>query len=95
MTYETGFPAFAIFNSYSSTIDGKYYTDQEVYKFSFGLISTGEQIHSIDAIPCKEAIDKYVDDESVKAGILNNFGSSIEYFLCPDTESYQIYLSTW
>lgn len=44
------------------------------------------------AIPCDEAISKYVGDSELTADLIRaNFGEDIEKYVCPDTPSFSVY----
>ena len=45
----------------------------------------------LDAIPCNEAIEKYVEDPVTAELIKGSFNSSIGDFVCPDASFFVVY----
>lgn len=66
-----GFPSFAIFTptsgSYSepSKLEGSY-NNEEIFTFKFVLTTEGPVTQDIEAIPCEEAVNLYVEDAFVQ-----------------------------
>ena len=74
------------------------YNDETLFEFSFverftreGNTSYGTiQNNTINALACKDVIEKYVTNEYAKEQILNEFSTNSN-FLCPDTPSIVLY----
>ena len=50
---------------------------------------------TVDAIPCKSALHKYISDETHKQEILDLYGKNIGRFVCPDIPSFEIWDKTF
>ena len=75
--------------------------DSELFEFSFYIekhqITEDGEITNytvVDALDCKEVVEKYVTNEYAKQQILNEFENNSQ-FLCPDLPSFQLYMQTW
>ncbi len=49
----------------------------------------------IDAIPCTEAIEKYIDSEEIRHEIKKAYHNPIDNFVCPDLGSIDLYTENW
>ena len=58
----------------------------------FSISKSGEDDKEVAAIPCDEAISKYVGDSDARADLIRaNFGDDIEKFVCLDAPSFNVY----
>ena len=102
MLYETGFPAVSIYNPTEgnfqnpTTLDGTY-NNETIFNYTFVVQSgVGDNNTShVEAIPCGQAIDLYINDEYIRELTKDNFGGQLEYYLCPNTSSYSLFDPNW
>lgn len=77
------------------------FNDATMFDFSFQEVipdltaPEGFITKTIDALPCKDVVPKYVTNEITAKAILLEFGELTEEFLCPDTPSYTLYIEQW
>ena len=98
LTYEHGFPSFSVYTVLEENWDGKRgdikssYNDKGMFDIFFKVKKpeTNEEVQ-LDAIPCNEAVEKYVEDPVTAEMIRGSFNSSIEYFVCPDAAVFLVY----
>ncbi len=97
-----GFPSFAIFTledgefSKPSKLSGVY-NSKTYFDYGFRLSNedNSDSRTAIEAIPCKDAIPKYVTGEVEQTLILDNYGPSIDNFICPDFDSVELNQQSW
>ena len=98
--YSEGFPSFSIYAPTSgdwtdpSNLQGVY-NDKDYFDFYF-VGAEGES--QIDAIPCIDALNKYISDVDTVQDISLSYGSEqdgINFFVCPDKEDYPLYQQNW
>ena len=97
--YDQGFPSFAIYTASEDSLEDIFtgdYNNSTIWEFGFKISPThSEDTVDVDAIPCYDAINKYITDKGTRHIVLENFGSSVHNYVCPDLASYDLYKSQW
>ena len=99
--YEVGgFPSFSVFTPVSGSyyepdsLQGSY-NNATIFHYSFQIQKTGNIMQMVDAIPCSEAIPRYMSDAYDLEQVLANYGRTIGNFLCPDIAQFDLLISNW
>ena len=89
ITYESGFPSFSI-QTWVEEEGSSTYNNDKYINFYFEAYTPEGKIR-VDAIPCKDAINKYILNEESRQSIEDLYGNSIKQFVCPDTPYFTIW----
>ena len=100
VTLDQGFPAFYIFTAGSDDDGTKAtYNNLDYFDYQFTLRQKDENGNmnnsTITATKCDSVIPKYISDSYTQSQIQSEFGMKWETFLCPDTESYELFYPYW
>ena len=63
VSLDQGFPAFYTFNRNNDGTFSDTYSDDTLFDFFFYTFDESLVMNKIDAIPCSEAVPKYIHDE--------------------------------
>ena len=97
-SYTNGFPSFSVYTVSAENWQGGRddrpgtYNDETKFEILFSISKSGEDDKEVAAIPCDEAISKYVGDSDPTADLIRvNFGEDIDKYVCPDAPSFSVY----